>query len=116
MGVAVVLLVLVVAFGGFALWALHERGVAARERRAAIDQAAIARSQALAANSLSELEIDPERSLLLAVAAADARRTPQAEDALRQAVPPRAYARSCAACAEHLARREGRRQQCRVQP
>jgi WD40 repeat protein len=77
--VAAGLLVLVLAFAGFAAWALHERGIAA-------DRADVAESQAIAARSLRAQSLDPQRSLALAAQAAEKSPTPQAEEALRRAL------------------------------
>jgi WD40 repeat protein len=56
------------------------------QRNDARHQAAIARSRELALSSTSQLPIDPERSLLLAMEAVDASPTAEADNALRQAV------------------------------
>ena len=56
------------------------------QRHEATTQATTARSRELAASAVSRLPTDPELSLLLALAAARERPTPQAEGALRQAL------------------------------
>lgn len=56
------------------------------QRSQAREQASIARSRELAAAAASEATTDPELGLLLALEAARARHTPEAEDALRQAL------------------------------
>jgi WD40 repeat protein len=73
------LIVLVLCFAAFALWALHER-------RAARDQAARAESQSIAARALRAQSLDPKQSLALAAQAEDKRSTPQADEALRRAL------------------------------
>jgi WD40 repeat protein len=60
--------------------------VALLQRNDARDQAAISRSRELAATSVTQLDTDPELSLLLARQAVDVRATPQAEDALVRAL------------------------------
>ena len=77
--IAAGLLVLVLAFAGFAAWALHERGVAS-------DRAEAAESQALAARSLRAQSLDPKQSLVLASQAEDKSSTPQAGESLRRAL------------------------------
>ena len=57
------MLLLVVVFAGLAIWALGQRSEAQK-------QAEVARSQALAASAVSQLDADPELGLLLAVEAA----------------------------------------------
>jgi WD40 repeat protein len=78
-------LVLAVAVAG-----LVGIGIYYREGRAYRDRAkevlAVAESRQLAASALDELPVDPELSVLLAVEAARISKTPQAEDALRQAL------------------------------
>ena len=54
--------------------------------RSAIDERETATSRALAANAFLNLPTDPELSLLLGIEAADAKRTGEAEDALRSAL------------------------------
>ena len=71
-------LVLVLAFAGFAAWALHER--------VASDRAEAAESQALAARSLRAQSLDPKQSLVLASQAEDKSSTPQAGESLRRAL------------------------------
>jgi WD40 repeat protein len=56
------------------------------QRNDARNQAAIARSRELAVSSTSQLPIDPERSLLLAIEAVKTRPTTDAKNALRRAV------------------------------
>ena len=73
------MLLLVVVFAGLAIWALGQRSEAQK-------QAEVARSQALAASAVSQLDADPELGLLLAVEAADGKPTREAEDALRRAL------------------------------
>ena len=73
------MLLLVLVFAGLAIWALGQQREARR-------QAVVARSQALAASAVSQLDADPELGLLLAVEAAGAKRTQEAEDALRRAL------------------------------
>jgi WD40 repeat protein len=73
------MLLLVVLFAGLAIWAIGQRDKAQT-------QAVIARSQALAASAVSQLDADPELGLLLAVEAAGAKQTQEAEDALRRAL------------------------------
>jgi WD40 repeat protein len=60
--------------------------VALISRNEAIDQRDQARSRELAASALSQLEVDPERSLLLALRAEDVAHSAPADDALRQAL------------------------------
>jgi WD40 repeat protein len=64
---------------GLAVFALFQR-------QTAIDERETATSRALAANSFLSLPTDPELSLLLGIEAADAKRTAEAEDALRSAL------------------------------
>jgi WD40 repeat protein len=76
------MLLLVVVFAGLAIWALGQRSEAKK-------QAEVARSQALAASAVSQLDADPELGLLLAAEAAGSGPTPkarEAEDALRRAL------------------------------
>jgi WD40 repeat protein len=73
------MLLLVVVFAGLAVWAIGQRDKAQT-------QAQLARSQALAASAVSQLDADPELGLLLAAEAADTGRTREAEDALRRAL------------------------------
>ena len=73
------MLLLVVVFAGLAIWALGQRSEAQK-------QAEVARSQALAASAVSQLDADPELGLLLAVEAAEGEPTREAEDALRRAL------------------------------
>jgi len=60
--------------------------VALISRNEAIDQRDQARSRELAASAVSQLEVDPERSLLLALQAEDVARGGPVDDALRQAL------------------------------
>ena len=71
---------------GLGVFAWQQRGEAVDQRAAAIEQRDLARSSALASASMSELGTDPELSLLLALEAAGIRRTPQVEEALREAL------------------------------
>jgi WD40 repeat protein len=66
--------------------ALVQRSEARRQRATAIEQRDLAQSTALSSASASELDVDPELSLLLALEAADIRRTPQVEEALRASI------------------------------
>jgi TIR domain/WD domain, G-beta repeat len=59
---------------------------AVAQRRAAVAQGAIATSRALAAESATELEPDPQLALLLALRGYDAAHTTQAQAAIRAAV------------------------------
>ncbi len=77
--IGVVLLCLVLAFAGLALWALAERSTA--QQRA--DEA---ESQALAARSLRAQSLAPRLSLALATRAEERSPTPQAEEALRRSL------------------------------
>lgn len=61
--------------------------VALAQRGRAIDQKQVASSRELAAESLLHGQSDPQLSLLLAAEAARVRRTPEALDALRAALP-----------------------------
>jgi hypothetical protein len=76
---------LVVAVG-LLVFALISRGQAISARNAANAAARTAKSRALAAESETQLSVDPERSILLAAAAVDASATPQAMFALRSAI------------------------------
>ncbi|HEX4527095.1 MAG TPA: ATP-binding protein, partial [Gaiellaceae bacterium] len=60
--------------------------VAITQRSKARSQADIARASQLSALSVSQLQIDPQRSLVLAVEAAQRKPTSESEDALRQAL------------------------------
>ena len=64
---------------GLIVWALLERGAAGR-------QADRAEAQALVAQSVNQLSVDPERSVALARQAWQRSNTPEAEDALRRAL------------------------------
>ncbi len=66
-------LVVAAAIAGLAFWALHERRVA--------------RSQRLVAQAISNLDVDPHESAVLAAKALDVKGSPEAENALRLAVP-----------------------------
>jgi WD40 repeat protein len=55
-------------------------------RNQAVSAKANAQSRALAAESATQLSVDPERSLLLAMAAEHSRKTPEATYALRRAI------------------------------
>ena len=83
-GTAVFLVVALIA-GGLAL---VQRGRARDEAVRAEKQVRIASARELAAASVSNLDVDPERSILLALAAVDATRTalPVAEEALHRAL------------------------------
>ena len=61
-------------------------GFAIVQRNAAADASGRARTQAASAVAVSELDRDPELSLLMALEAARTGRTPQSDDALRRAV------------------------------
>jgi WD40 repeat protein len=56
------------------------------QRSEARSQARLARARELAARAIAQLDIDPQRSLALAVDAASLRHIPQAEDVLRTAL------------------------------
>jgi WD40 repeat protein len=71
------LLCLVLAFAGFAAWALHERSIAN-------DRAAVAQSQSLAAKSLRVQPLAPKHAVALAAQAERKSATPQAAEALRR--------------------------------
>jgi WD40 repeat protein len=60
--------------------------VALISRNEAIEQRDQARSRELAASAISQLEVDPERSLLLALEAVDIAHSGPADDALRRAL------------------------------
>ncbi|MEO8425317.1 MAG: TIR domain-containing protein, partial [Actinomycetota bacterium] len=66
--------------------AFVQRTTAIRERVRAEQQAAISRSRELAAQADTQLQVDPELSVLLAVQAARADPTTEAEDSLRRAL------------------------------
>ena len=70
----------------FAIVAAWQAYVANIRRQEAERQALIARSRELAVSALSQLSVDPELSLLLAVEAGQVMHTPEAEEALRQAL------------------------------
>jgi WD40 repeat protein len=72
---AVALLVM----AGVTVFALTQRGEAR-------SQARLARARELAARAVADLDVDPQRSLALAVDAASLRHIPQAEDVLRTAL------------------------------
>jgi WD40 repeat protein len=64
---------------GLAVWALAQRNDALRQGR-------LAESQQLANTAMAQLDIDPQRSALVALEALRRSSTPQAEDALRAAL------------------------------
>jgi WD40 repeat protein len=76
-----------IAFAGTALLALAVVAAIAlfalAQRERAQDRATTARAREQAARALSLLTVDPQRSLRLAIAAADDERTPQISDVLR---------------------------------
>jgi WD40 repeat protein len=72
---AVVLLIM----AGVTIFALTQRGEAR-------SQAKLARARELAATAVSQLQLDPEQSLSLAIESARLKRTSEAEDVLRQAL------------------------------
>ncbi len=65
----------------------EQRDEAERQRASAEEQARFAHSRQLAASALAELEIDPGRSVELALEAAELEPTQEAETALRRALP-----------------------------
>ena len=71
---------------GLLVFALISRSQAISARNTAKSQAVTAQSQALAADSQAQLTVDPERSILLAVAALHKAVTPEATFALRGAL------------------------------
>lgn len=81
-GVSVALVVALV----LAVLAVLQRDTAVEQREEAERQRAAATSRALAANAFLTLPTDPELSVLLGLAAADASATTEAENALRSAV------------------------------
>lgn len=60
--------------------------VAVLQRNEAVAQTKISNSRELSASAIAQLQVDPERSLLLAIQAAKIMPTHQAEDALRQSI------------------------------
>ena len=90
--IAAIAVALVISLGlaGFAVVqrgeAIDQREVAEQQRRLAIEQRDIARSGDLSSSSITELDKDPELSLLLAIEAARIRQTDRSEDALRRAL------------------------------
>lgn len=60
--------------------------VALLQRNQAVDRESLARSQALAAAAVGQLDVDPELSVLLAREAVGVRATPQTVDALRRSL------------------------------
>lgn len=76
------LIVILVVIGAFAFIALSQARRAAQQRDVALNGLSLS----LAANAISQLRIDPEVSLLLAIEANQIARTEQAGDALRQAL------------------------------
>jgi WD40 repeat protein len=71
---------------GLLIFALISRGQAISARNAARAAARTTKSRALAAESQTQLSVDPERSILLAAAAVRTSATPQAMFALRGAI------------------------------
>ena len=78
--------VAVVVALGLATFGLISRSQAVSARDQAVAARANAQSRALAAESETQLSVDPERSILLAMAAVRAQPTPQATYALRRAI------------------------------
>jgi WD40 repeat protein len=70
---------LFVGAGALGIWALHQKNVAQGERASRL-------SRALAADASLNLDTDPELSLLLARNALGTKRTPEAEEALRESL------------------------------
>lgn len=64
---------------GVTVFALTQRGEAR-------SQARLARARQLAAEAVSQLDVDPQRSLALAIESAHRKPTSEAEDVLRQAL------------------------------
>jgi WD40 repeat protein len=89
-GVIAGVLAMALALSTFALVQAHtaerQRAEALQARAQAVSEASIARSRELAGASQGNLAVDPELSLLLAIEAADASHTQQAESALRNAL------------------------------
>jgi WD40 repeat protein/ABC-type transport system substrate-binding protein len=106
LGIIAASILLALVMGGLAVYALVQQGAAndrasqalsarntAEARRVEADkarteteqQARISKAQALAANALAQLEVDPERSILLAVEAVKLAQQPGTEVALAQA-------------------------------
>ena len=88
--IAVVVALGAATLGAFA-WqqrgeAIDQRAEAVKQRVEAQEQAAISKSRELAAAATSQLDIDPELSLLLAIEGAKAASTPEVERALRDAL------------------------------
>jgi WD40 repeat protein len=81
---SLVILLLAAVLG--AVFAVGQRNEARDQRNEAIAQERSSRSRELAANSLLNLPSDPELSLLLSIEAAETQATPEAENALRQAL------------------------------
>ena len=71
---------------GLVIFALLSRSQAQSARNRAVFAQSNAQSRALAAESATQLSIDPERSVLLAMAAVRAQPTPEATYALRRAI------------------------------
>jgi len=69
-----------------AVLAVQGRNEAREQRNEAVAQERSSRSRELAANALLNLAADPSLSLLLAIEAAETEPTPEAENALRQAL------------------------------
>jgi WD40 repeat protein len=78
--------VLLTAFAVLSVYAVNESRVADRQRARAEQQTDVARSHALVASSVGQLDTDPQLSLLLAREAAERYPTPEAEQALREAL------------------------------
>jgi WD40 repeat protein len=68
------------------VFAWTQRSKAIEQRALAVEKAAESRSRELAASSIGQLDHDPELSLILATDAMKVARTPEALDALRQAL------------------------------
>lgn len=83
--VAVVTVMFVIA-AALGVVALQQRNSASNNQRLAEQRAAESRSRELAATSIGQLDVDPERSLLLAAEAMKSARTPEAIDAIRQSI------------------------------
>jgi WD40 repeat protein len=77
----------VVAVAAVAVFAMAAvTAFALTQRREARSQAGLARARELAARAVADLDVDPQRSLELAVDAASLRHIPEAEDVLRTAL------------------------------
>ena len=66
--------------------AIAQRGEAQDAQARAEERASESRSRELAASAVSQLYVEPQRALLLAREAIEVRRTPEAQDALREAL------------------------------